>query len=136
MCKAEYYLVLDPDGHLHWIQVPDRRQLVASFRKAIGTEWLEHVSLPYGLSCVVDEVGRIKDPPQPFNPLASRFYPGTPFGDPLVGPVVFCRVDLVDGEYDWTTLRDEDLARISLITGKPIPELFTPGVDDVPYGEL
>lgn len=130
MIKPEHYLVLEPDGELHWIQVTDRKYLAAAFRKAIGCDWLEHVHLPFGFGCVVDECGTMKLKPQPFNPLASRFYPGTDFGDPLVGPVVFVRIDLVDGESDWAPLHDEDLARISLITGKPIPEFFEAGIDE------
>lgn len=130
MYDSEYYLVLEPDGELHWIQVTDRKFLGAAFRHVIGTEWLEHVSLPFGFDCVVDEVGKVRQDPQPLNPLASRFYPGTDFGDPLVGPVVFVRIALIDGEHDWAPLHDEDLARISLITGKPIPEVFVPGIDE------
>ena len=133
MSSPEYYLVLETSGDLHWIEVPDRRQLAASFRKAIGCEWLEHVTLPYGFGCVVDECGKIKSDPQPFNPLASRFYPGTAFGDPLVGPVVFVRIGLVDGESDWVPLQEEDLRRISLMIGKEIPEFYTPGIDDQGY---
>ena len=130
MSKSEFYLVLDPDGELHWIHVSDRRQLAAAFRNAIGCDWLEHVNLPYGFGCVVDECGKIKLDPQPFNPLASRFYPGTQFGDPLVGPVVFVRIGLVNGESDWVPLQDEDLRIISLMIGKEIPEFYTPGIDD------
>ena len=123
MGKPDHYLVLYPSGELRWIQITDRRYLAAEFRKAIGCDWLEHVTLPHGFGCVVDECGKIKERPQLFNPLASRFYPGTQFGDPLVGPVVFVRIDLVNGESDWVPLRDEDLARISLMIGEPIPEL-------------
>lgn len=130
MGKPEHYLVLEPDGELHWIQVTDRKYLAAAFRKAIGTSLLEHVSLPFGFGCVVDDIGKVRQDPKPLNSLASRFYPGTDFGDPLVGPVVFVRIDWIDGEHDWAMLRDEDLARVSLITGKPIPAFFDPGIDD------
>lgn len=130
MNKPEHYLVLEPDGELHWIQVTDRKYLAAAFRKAIGCDWLEHVHLPFGFGCVVDECGKIKLKPQPINPLASRFYPGTDFGDPLVGSVIFVRIELIDGESDWAPLHDVDLARISLITGKPIPEFFEAGIDE------
>lgn len=117
---SERYLVLDPDGSFRWIET-SRKQLAASFRAAIGCDWLENVTLPYGFCCVVDECGKIKTPMQPFNPLASRFYPGTFYGDPLVGSVVFCRIDLVDGEHYWCPLREQDLAIIELITGKEVP---------------
>ena len=133
MNKPEHYLVLEPNGELRWIQVSDRNYLAAAFRKAIGCDLLEHVYLPYGFGCVVDECGKIKLDPQPFNPLASRFYPGTAFGDPLVGPVVFVRIGLVDGESDWVPLEDGDLCRISLMIGKEIPEFYSPGIDDQGY---
>lgn len=130
MSKPEYYLVLEPSGELRWIEVSDRRFLAAEFRKAIGCDWLEHVYLPYGFGCVVDECGKIKLQPQSFNPLASRFSPGTNFGDPLVGPVVFVRIGLVDGESDWVPLEEEDLRKISLMIGKEIPDEYVPGTYD------
>lgn len=118
---TERYLVLDPDGSFRWIET-DRQHLGAAFRKAIGCEWLEHVTLPFGFCCVVDECGKIKEDPQPINPLASMFYPGTQYGDPLVGSVVFCRIGLVDGESDWVPLTKRDIAMIELITGKKVPD--------------
>lgn len=121
----ESYLVLYPDGHMEWIST-EHSQICEAFRKAIGCDWLENVTLPYGFCCVVDEVGKVKQNPQQLNPLASRFYPGTRFGDPLVGPVVFCRIDLVDGESDWCPLLDKHLIYISLVTGLPIPPKEAP----------
>ena len=119
--ELEKYLVLHPDGRMEWIQV-DRRYILDAFCKAIGCEWLEQVTLPYGFCCVVDEVGKIRQDPKPVNPWASMFYPGTWHGDPLVGPVVFVRIGLVDGEYDWVPLIDRDLALINLATGLDIPD--------------
>lgn len=116
----ERYLVLDPDGSFRWIETT-RDKLAASFRAAIGCDWLENVTLPYGFCCVVDECGKIKEPQQPLNPLASLFYPGIQYGDPLVGPVVFCKIGLVDDESDWVPLEPLDLAIIELITGRSIP---------------
>lgn len=116
----EKYLVLYPDGDMRWIHC-QREDMCKCFRESIGCDTLENVTLPYGFCCVVDESGKMKDPPQPFNELASRFYPGTPYGDPLVGPVVFCRIGLIDGEHDWVPLTAMDLAIIELITGKQVP---------------
>lgn len=129
MNKPEHYLVLEPDGELHWIQVTNRNLIGAAFRTAVNGP-MEVVYLPYGFCCVVDEVGKVRKDPKPLNPLTSRFYPGSIYGDPLVGPVVFARIGLVDGDRDFIPLRDEDLARISLIIGKPIPEFFTAGIDE------
>lgn len=119
--NEEKYLVLFPDGSFRWIHT-QHEHIASVFREVIGCEWLENVTLPYGFCCVVDECGKIKQNPQPFNPLASRFYPGTYFGDPIVGPVVFCRIGFVDGESDWVPVTDDDLRLIELITGKRIPQ--------------
>lgn len=116
----ERYLVLDPDGSFRWI-LTSRKDLTKSFKAAIGCDWLEHVTLPYDFCCFVDEVGKVRQVRQPVNPLASRLYPGTMYGDPLVGPVVFFRVGLVDGESDVVPLQPLDLAIIELITGKKVP---------------
>ena len=89
----------------------------------IFCDFLENVDLPYSFCCIVDESGKIKEKPQPLNPLASRFYPGSKYGDFLVGPVVFCRIDLVDGEPDWCPLLDHQIGIIELITGKTVPLL-------------
>ena len=117
----EQYLVLYPNGFLNWIET-SRREMCANFRKAIGCDFLENVTLPYGFCCIVDESGKIKEEPQPLNPLASRLYPGSFYGDPLVGPVVFARIDLIDGEPDWAPLNDRDIMVLELIIGKKVPE--------------
>lgn len=117
----EKYLVLYPDGDLRWIHC-QHQDILKCFRDSIGCEWLEHVTLPYGFGCVVDECGKIKQDPQPVNPFASLMYPGAPFGDPLVGSVVFVREGLYQGEWDWVPLQERDLHLIELILGKKVPE--------------
>lgn len=116
----EKYLCLAPDGTFRWIQTRYDR-LLDDFYAAIGCDDLENVTLPFGFCCIVDGCGRIKDPPQPVNPLASRLYPGTPFGDPLVGPVIFARIDLVDGESDWCPLLSSQVNMLSLLLGVEVP---------------
>lgn len=54
---------------------------------------------------LVDESGKIKNPPKPINVRASEFYPGTMYGDPIVGDVIVCslgfRTDVDEpGYYD------------------------------------
>lgn len=121
----EAYLVLYPDGSMKWIYT-SHDSMCKAFYEAIGCDCLENVYLPYGFCCIVDESGKIKENPQPLNPLASRFYPGSMYGDPLVGPVVFCRIDLVDGESDWCPLLDHQIGIIELITGMTVPLLDIP----------
>lgn len=117
----ERYLVLHPDGCMNWIQT-ERSEMCKTFYAAIGCDDLEQVCLPWGFSCIVDGIGKVKADPQPVNPYASRLYPGTCFGDPLVGPVVFVRVGWVDGDRDWVPLFESDLKLIEIITGKKVPE--------------
>lgn len=119
--NEEKYLVLFPDGSFRWIHT-QHDQMVSAFKEVIGCDWLENVTLPYGFCCVVDECGKVKENPQRLNPLASRFYPGTAYGDPLVGPVVFCRIGLYNGESDWVELLTQDISLIELITGKKVPQ--------------
>lgn len=118
--SKEKYLRLDPIGEVSWVTI-DREHLLEDLRDAIGCEWLEGVYLPYGVCVIVDEVGKIKDPPQPINWLASRLYPGTAFGDPLVGPVVFARIDVVDGESDWCPLLPAQISLLQHSLGIEIP---------------
>ena len=116
----EEYLVLYPNGRMNWIHT-SRRNILASFYKAISCDDLEHVTLPYGFGFVVDGCGKIKVDPQPINSLASRLYPGTPHGDFIVGPVVFVRIELIDGEPDWAPLRDQYIVLLELMLGKKVP---------------
>lgn len=121
MPKFEKYLRLDPSGELSWITI-DRYHFLEGLHKAIGCQWVENVRLPGGICAIVDEVGKIKDPPQPVNPLASKLYPGTAYGDPLVGPVVFARIDLVDGESDWCPLLPAQVCMLQSVLGIEIPD--------------
>ena len=116
----EKYLVLTPDGTLHWCHT-EHNKILDSFKAEINCEWVEHVSLPYGFGCVVDEMGKVKRIRQPVNPYASRFYPGTYYGDPLCGPVVFVRTGYVDGEPDWVPLTDAQVSLVALIVGQEVP---------------
>lgn len=118
--NEERYLVLFPDGSFRWIHT-QHDQMASAFKEAIGCDWLERVTLPFGFCCVVDEVGKVKQNRQRLNVFASLFYPGTLYGDPLVGPVVFVRIGLYEGESDWIELTQEDISVIEQITGRKVP---------------
>ena len=120
--NVESYLALYPDGSFKWIRTL-RSEMMRRFKEIIGCRHVERVSLPFGFCCFVDEVGKMKKPPQPLNSYASRFYPGTFFGDPLVGPVVFFREDVYDGEYDVVPLTKTDVMIIEIVTGLSVPAL-------------
>lgn len=121
MAYIEKYLVLFPDGSMRWLHT-DRDNMYSAFREVIGCDCLESVMFPLGFCCMVDESGKVKTKPQPINPLASRFYSGTAYGDPLVGPVVFFRIGRVEGEYDCVPLSDRELHIIEAIIGKRVPQ--------------
>lgn len=121
MNKELKFLCLDPDGTCRWI-LTNRRRLLDDFYAAIGCDCVEHVTLPFGFGCVVDGCGKIKAEPQPINLLASRLYPGTPYGDLLVGPVIFVRIDLVDGEPDWCPLHRNQVCFLCSILGLEVPK--------------
>lgn len=114
MCKEkERYLVIDPDSSFRWI-LADPDDLCSSFRKAIGCDWLENVYTVLPNICiVVDEVGKVKDDPQPLNPIASRLYAGTLYGDFIHGPAVVVKLDCFDGEYDWCPCTVPDLLKLA-----------------------
>ena len=124
MAEMENYLRIDPDGSVSWIQA-SRSDLCRYFRRSIGCNWLENVRTVIPDICIViDEVGKIKDPPQPHNPIASRLYLGFHYGiDDIVGPAIVAAIHLVDGESDWVPLSDVELAKLSLYLGIEIPDI-------------
>ena len=71
----------------------------------------EIVYLPHfgDLLMLVDDMGKVSDPPKRINPLASMFYPGTNYGDPIVGDVLLGKSGLFNGEPDVTGLFDPAL---------------------------
>ena len=104
--KIEKYLVIDPDGSVRWEEIP-REKMLERLHEIIDCDCVEnvHTILPW-LNLIVDESGRIKNPPKPHNETASLFYLGYILGsDDIVGTVVLAGIDLVDGESDWVPLQ-------------------------------
>ena len=89
---------------------------------------------------MVDECGKIKDPPQALNPLASRFYLGTGFGDPIVGPAVFMALKRVESywEPDVYPLSPDQERQVAAVLGRPLPPklLSDPPPSDLKGGDL
>lgn len=108
----ERYLVIYPNGKLKWI-LADGNNLGPVFREAIACDWLENVYtvLP-DIVIIVDEVGKVRQNPQRLNPIASRLYAGTAFGDLIVGPAVVAAIHLRDGESDWVPLTVPELIKL------------------------
>ena len=98
--------------------IEDSGRVLDDIKKLIGIEWAEVVYLstiknqddPHRDYCfIVYEVGKCKDGwPDRINVRASSYYPGTAYGDPIVGDVVLCA-------REWTELFGEcDLAGLEL----------------------
>ena len=95
-------------------------RVLDDIKKLIGIEWAEIVYLstiksedPHRDYCfIVDEVGKCKDGwPDRINVRASSYYPGTVYGDPIVGDVVLCAREWTElfGECDLVGLERREL---------------------------
>ena len=132
---TEKYLRIDPSGKISWIQIdrvpysfdpdilgPSSDQIYA----AIGCSCFEQVrTVIPGIVILVDESGRIKDPPQRHNEIASRLYAGWLLGlDDIVGPALVCAMRPTEpyGEMDLFPLNAAELARLTLCLGVQLPE--------------
>lgn len=131
---TEKYLRIDPSGEISWVaidRVPyswcdaegmDLKQIY----QHIGCSCMEQVRtvLP-GVVLLMDESGRIKDPPQRHNEVASRLYYGWLVGkDDIVGPALVCALRPTEplGELDLFPLNNVELAKLSLYLGVALPE--------------
>ena len=116
------YPVIYPDGSVMWIHT-NRNRMSEDFRKAIRCNWLENVYtvLP-GIVIIVDEVGKVRQDPQIFNPVASRLYGGAPYGDFIHGPAVVASIGLTDEGMDWIPLQQSQLQRLQNWLHIKLPE--------------
>lgn len=123
----ERYLVIEPSGDLRWIEL-ERKDLLDVFYKEIGCSCIESVrSVWYPIYLIVDDVGRLLNPPKPHNELASRLYPGWILGDDdIVGSVILVAVredpNSLYHEYDFFPLNLEELEILSIYMGINIPK--------------
>lgn len=136
MSKMERYLKIDPDGTLSWIPLCRKPRFncvyhgedaldVADLYPVIGCSCVEQVYTRIrGIVILVDESGRVKNPPQKVNPLASKLYAGAPYGDMIHGPaVVFSlRPTPPIGEQNLFPLNKSELNLLSVCLGVSIPD--------------
>ena len=114
--SKEKYLVIYPDGHTDWMET-EHDQLVKSCYEVIGCDCVENVPTIINDVClIVDESGKVKDPPQMHNGKASVFYAGWYAGDDIVGPAVVAAIHLVDGEPDWVPVNQQELDKVMALT--------------------
>ena len=101
--KMDKFLLSHTNGTVFALEL-DRDNLFSEFKKLTDINWVEHVVLSNGLSVLIDVHGKFYDEPLEVNLLASMFYPGTPYGDPIVGPALFCKREWSCEGYDLVCL--------------------------------
>lgn len=132
----EKYLVIHPSGRMEWTELERRPRFndvyngeealdLKDLYRIIGCDCIEQVQtvIP-GIVIVIDESGKIKDPPQKHNELASRLYAGWHYGmDDICGPAVVFALKRTGplSELDWFPLSPADEAKLSLCLGAVLP---------------
>lgn len=124
-----YPIILDDEnaGQIRIVYVrrdaADRERLRAWY-DSLDCDCVEHVrTMIPGIALLVDESGKMKDPQKPLNSKASRLYPGTFYGDPIVGHAIICSIGYRNGEPDIVPPTDDALRKLSRLTGWKIPGL-------------
>ena len=130
MILTNKHLLIHPSGKMEWVELHRMRQFddiycgdyaydLREIYRALGVDFFEQVSLVLpGIVILIDEIGKLRNPPQPHNELASRLYGGYQFGDDIVGPALFFRKI----GPDIAPLEPADEARLSLFLGVSLPE--------------
>lgn len=117
----EQYWVIMPSGELKLETIP-RDQMLDRMYEIIGCDCVEqvHTIIP-DVCIVIDESGKIKTPPQLFNPRASLLYNGWLRGrDPILGPAILvglARIGPYD-EFDWFPLEPRQFFRVMSAIGE------------------
>lgn len=109
---SKTFLLLKANGELSRVDLPigeSSEAFNSRVKELIGCEYYELVSIKGGFYFLVDELGKVVDPPKPINPKASLFYPGSLHGDPIVGDVLIGKHGYVDGEPDAVGLDEDEL---------------------------
>lgn len=122
-----YPIILDDDnqGQIRIIRTDAKdRDLLQVWYDSLECTCIEHVrTMIPGIHLIVDESGKMSDPPKPLNTRASRLYAGSWYGDPIVGHAIICAIGMRNGEPDIVPPSDADLRTLSRLTGWHIPGL-------------
>lgn len=114
------YWVLYPSGDVKQVSI-DRSELLDRMHEVIGCDCIEQVrTIVPDLCMIVDESGKIKDPPQEFNPIASLLYAGFLYADDaIVGPVIFVSLQSVPpfDELDWFPITSLHELQLKMLFG-------------------
>ncbi len=105
------YILIKIDGTVQLVDVPKVREasygeINSRFKALIDCEWLEFVYLNNRLVLIVDELGKLYNPPKEINIKASALYNGTMFGDPIVGDALLAAFDGIE---DITGLNETEI---------------------------
>lgn len=124
------HLVIYPSGEMKWVDLDRKRCYDEIYcgdyaydfdqiHRIIGCDCFEQVCLELrDIVILIDESGKIKNPPQQHNELVSRLYGGYARGVDIVGPAIFFR-QIGANIYP---LQPVDEARLSLFLGVNLPE--------------
>ena len=111
------YLYVKVDGSVSRVEIPSSN-FNAEVHKYIDCSIYELVRVPGNYYLIVDENGKMYDEPKPVNIKASMLYPGTPYGDPIVGDVLIGFLGRVNGEPDMVGLDEADIDMLELFFSK------------------
>lgn len=105
----EKYMLIMPSGEIRW-KLVEPAERMKRFYEIIGTDCVENVyTILPDICIIVDEYGKLKNPPQQYNVWASLLYAGFLLGrDYIAGPAIVAAIHLVDGESDWVPLNQEE----------------------------
>ena len=133
----EKYLCIEPSGELRWIQLErkPRYGVVYNGQEAISLKDLYPIldctccetvrTCLRDIVILVDESGRIKNPPKPHNEVASQLYLGWHFaGDDICGTAVVFAVRPTPpfGEQDLFPLSEQEELKLASIIGELPPK--------------
>ena len=106
------FLLLKTSGEVSRVSLPlgESEQFNSRVHELLNCTYYELVSIKGGYYFIVDELGKVCKPPKEINRKASLFYPGTNYGDPIVGTVLIGKHGYVNGEPDAVGFDEDDLS--------------------------
>ena len=113
MLKNKFYIRVSPEGLIETKDFDPLEDINDVIHDALEGSFYEIVrcrSLPHKFLMLVDDCGLLKD--LDYNDVASELYGVRIHGCPIVGPAIFMREDMVDGEPDIVGLTEEDTAEL------------------------
>ena len=85
---SDKFILIKTDNSITTVDIEDDKLLDKCY-EFLECEFIEVVSINRTDVLIVDDSGKLKD--KEVNAIASCFYPGTVYGDPIVGHALLCR---------------------------------------------